>query len=133
LTIKQLPALIEKINEWNQGQNKVSGRWKSEKILHSFNTSPVNDNIYNFGPDVFGQDFKRVLELMPNETEIQRGHLKSMQGIADALANSPLNVPGIEKLKKYLDELDFRRNTNWRDHFPWLDQDFSVQYHNDSN
>jgi hypothetical protein len=82
---------------------------------------------------VFGQDFKRVLELMPNETEIQRGHLKSMQGIADALANSPLNVPGIEKLKQYLDELDFRRNTNWRDHFPWLDQDFSVQYHNDSN
>jgi hypothetical protein len=126
LTVKQLPSLIEKINKWNQEQTKVAGRWKSEPILYSFNTTGGIDDIYNFGPDVFARDFERVLELMPTDTEAQQDQLQCMQGIANTLANSQLNVLGIEKLKQYLTQLDFRRNTSWQDQFSWLNQDFSI-------
>ena len=49
-----------------------------------------------------------------------------MQGISTQLSKSKRNNRKIEHLKKYLDELDQRRNTNWRAHFAWLDKDFSV-------
>jgi hypothetical protein len=63
---------------------------------------------------------------MPTDTEAQQDQLQCMQGIANTLANSQLNVLGIEKLKQYLTQLDFRRNTSWQDQFSWLNQDFSI-------
>jgi hypothetical protein len=124
LTVKKLPALIEKINEWNKLQTRVAGRWKSNPIIHSFNTS---EEIYYFGPQEFKQEFEKVLDTMPTDTEIQRGQQQSMQGIVKKLHNSSFDAVGVNQLKKYLNELDYRRKTNWKDHFSWLDRDFNVQ------
>ncbi len=125
LTIKSLPKLLEKINAWNQGQ-VATANWydrprAAEPILHSFNTTGQFDDPYPFGSGVFDNDFKTILDLMPNTPARD-----VMQGIAQQLSKSQRNNKKIEFLKKYLSELDQRRGTNWRSHFTWLDTDFSV-------
>jgi hypothetical protein len=126
LTIKHLPALIEKINVWNKQQTRDAGRWKASPIVHSFFPSRQIDDIFNFGPAVFAKEFEAALKLMPTDTKIQCGQKLAMQGIATKVLQSSQNLDAINKLKLYLDELDARRNTNWRILFPWLDQNFSV-------
>lgn len=127
LTIKQFPELVEKVNEWNKRQITSIGRYEAEPILHSAISSTNVDDIYSFGPGVFDQDFERALNIMPEDTKIQRTQKDILQGMALTLKNSSRNPTQILKLKSYLDKLDFRRKLNWRDQFPWLDQDFNVK------
>lgn len=124
LTIKSLPQLIEKINHWNSYQSDVVDPWRSysNKILHSFNTSGLEDNPYYFSGDTFADNFQAVLDLMPMDTEVQQGQKKMMEGIAKQSASCGNNFSKIANLQKYLSELDIRRGTNWRDTFPWLEQ-----------
>jgi organic radical activating enzyme len=130
LTIKSLPKLLERINHWNTKQTATATwfqrEWAAEPIIHSFNTSGEFDNPYLFDGSVFARDFEQILELMPDQTTIQQARRRTMQGIATASLASKNNVSQIDKLKTYLTTLDQRRNTNWRAHFAWLDQDFSV-------
>lgn len=123
LTIKTMPELIEKINEWNSKQEIVVEEFRTypNPILHSFNTSGGIDDPYMFGSGVFDCDFDCILSLMPEETENQRGQKQMMQGIAQQQRQSTKNQHKIDKLKHYLDELDRRRNTNWRETYQWLD------------
>lgn len=129
LTIKSMPALLEKINEWNSRQTAVVkgvDRVRcAEPILHSFNTTGQLDDPYAFG-NYFANDMQRILALMPMTTEDQQRQRKAMQGIAARLSTGVPNLMAIEKLKTYLDQLDQRRHTNWRTHFAWLNNDFSV-------
>jgi hypothetical protein len=127
LSIKTMPALMELINQWNSQQTLIAGRWRSEPILFSFNTTNAHDDPYKFGPNVFDKDFDKILSLMPTDTEKQRLARVAMEGIATTMKNSTINLKKIQDFKNYLDQLDHRRNTNWRVLFPWLDQDFSVQ------
>ena len=119
--VKSLPNLLKKINEWNTGQVSApqwhDQDWQAQPILHSFNTTGEADDPYMFGPGVFDDDFKTILSLMPDYQTRD-----AMQGIAQKLSKSPRNLQKIEKLKNYLDELDQRRNTNWRTVFPWLEE-----------
>lgn len=130
LTIKSLPKLLERINEWNTKQTATATwfqrDWVAEPIIHSFNTSSEFDNPYSFDGSVFVNDFKRILELMPTDTPIQQAQQQAMQGIATASLASKNNPAQINKLKTYLTTLDERRKTNWPSHFAWLDNDFSV-------
>jgi hypothetical protein len=126
LTIKTLPALIEKINYWNTQQTKVAGRWRSEPIIHSFNTTGQYDDPYIFGPGVFDNDFEKILQAMPKNNSVQQGYYHAMEGIANKQKKSLRSNRRIEILKTYLDTLDLRRKTNWRTQFGWLDQNFTV-------
>jgi hypothetical protein len=120
LTIKQLPVLLEKINQWNTQQTRVAGRFKSEPIIHSFNTTGHADDPYIFGPGVFDQDFEDILKLMPATNTIQQGQRTAMEGIAQTQAVAVRNDTKIAHLKQYLTELDQRRNTDWQKTFGWL-------------
>jgi organic radical activating enzyme len=126
LTIKVFPDLLEKINQWNQHQEDVSDGWRttSNKILHSFNTTGDEniDNVYIFGGEIFQQDFDRILNLMPDETDVQRGQKQMMAGIVNRSKKCSSNLKKIQQLKNYLTELDARRKTNWKQTFPWLEQ-----------
>jgi hypothetical protein len=126
LTIKVFPDLLEKINQWNQHQEDVSDGWRttSNKILHNCNTTGDNhiDDIYMFGGEIFQQDFDRILNLMPDETDVQQGQKQMMAGIANRSKKCSSNLDQIQRLKNYLTELDKRRKTNWRQTFPWLEQ-----------
>jgi hypothetical protein len=116
LTIKTLPDLLERMNAW-QSQHEIH---------HSF-MNVTDPNLLNpevFGAGVFDDDFDRVLALMPEETDRQRGHKEHMLGIKMKIANHPRDLKRIHQLRVYLDEMDRRRGTSWRELFPWLDQSF---------
>ena len=129
LTIKSMPTLLKKINKWNTQQTAViKGPYRerrAEPILHSFNTTGQADDPYAFG-NYFADDMKLILELMPNASEHQQRQRLAMSGIAQLLSVSAPNNAMILRLKQYLDRLDQRRQTNWRTHFAWLNNDFSA-------
>ena len=129
LTIKSMPQLLTKINEWNLGQTAViqglDRERRAEPILHSFNTTGQLDDPYKFG-SYFEQDMQRILALMPTATEDQQRQYNIMAGMAQQLSAGIANPDKIKELTEYLDQLDLRRQTNWRNLFPWLNNDFSV-------
>jgi hypothetical protein len=49
-----------------------------------------------------------------------------MSGIAKQIANTPKDVNKIQGLIAYLNEIDRRRGTNWRELFPWLDREWQA-------
>ena len=123
LTIKSMPELIEKINEWNLQQEPVVEEFRTydNSILHSFESSTGVENPYMFGPGVFDQEFDKILSLMPSVTENQKGQKEMMTSIAQQQKQSVRNYSKIKQLTQYLDALDQRRNTNWRALYSWLD------------
>lgn len=122
LSIKTMPELINKINQWNQL------RPADRQIDHSFDlvlgqgNSVVGLNPTAFGPDFFTKDFELIFNLMPDSTDGQRTAKTQMSGLARVINNSTKDLDKISNLIEYLTELDQRRNTNWHGVFPWLAQ-----------
>ena len=75
-----------------------------------------------FGPGEFDKDFETILQLMPVDTNEQRDAKEYMEGIAQEYLTSTANPEEIKKLIVFLNEKDRRRNTNWRELFPWLEK-----------
>jgi pyruvate-formate lyase-activating enzyme len=115
LTIKTLPDLLEKIQQWNKirpvhhYQNSVNG--------------PSHFMIDIFG-NIFVKDFDRALELKPSTTPEQQHSKEYLRGIALQSASSTANPVEIKKLFALLNEMDRRRNTSWKLLFPWLVHEF---------
>jgi hypothetical protein len=72
------------------------------------------------GPDIFDQDFKNILKLMPAKTDQDQTAIKYMQGIRDRILSATQDDDEKQNLKIFLDEKDRRRKTSWREIFPWL-------------
>jgi hypothetical protein len=116
LTIKTLPDLLIKINEWS----------KIRKVYHYQNsvTSPLNQVIDIFG-DIFVEDFNRAINLKSERTPEEISSKNYLIGIAKQSASKNPNIERITELYHYLNKLDQRRNTNWRNVFPWLVDEFA--------
>jgi hypothetical protein len=116
LTVKTLPDLLKKIQHWNQ----------TRQVYHYQNS--VNGPDYMF-IDIFGnifeKDFDRALALKPEQTPEQISSKQYLAGIAQQSASGVPNLAMIKKLYNFLNEMDRRRNTNWRDTFPWLIAEFA--------
>ena len=112
LTIKTLPDLLVKLDEWTKDR-KIEQYFS--QLYHPTYLAPAI-----LGADEFREDFINILNLM--ETTTWRGsHAKTyMEGIISTSANATVDLVETLKLLTYLDELDRRRNTNWRELFPWL-------------
>jgi hypothetical protein len=115
LTIKTLPDLLEKIQIWNQ----------TRTVHHYQNSVNGPDYMYIdiFG-NIFSEDFDRALELKPDLTPEQQLSRQYLAGIAKQAASQKPNLPVINKLYNFLNEMDRRRGTNWRTVFPWLPAEF---------
>lgn len=115
LAIKTMPELLVKLNDWK----------KTRPIGHFFsaisNISYMQLNI--FGPNVFTQDFKKILSLMTGDREQDKWAIKYMSSIADEIEIKPRNNKELKKLLIFLDEKDRRHGTNWRTVFPWLEKE----------
>lgn len=114
LTIKTIPALLEYIN-----------RLRLQRIIgHYFSTTVMPAAKYLhpsiFGAGYFNQDFKKILALMPIDTWQQKEANKYMHGIQLQLNLANKDQAAINQLVIYLTELDRRRNTSWKEVFPWL-------------
>ena len=113
LTIKTMPELMKHLNEWR----------KVRPVGHYFSvTEPgpsyMRPNI--FGSGVFDKDFESVLNLMPNGTTDEQRAFEYMSGIAQEVETHTINKEEVNKLVIFLNEKDRRRQTNWRNTFPWL-------------
>lgn len=113
LTIKTMPKLIEKLQEWR----------KHRSVGHYFSGAyPVEDyfRLDVLGENVFKQDIELILNLMPKQSEQDLQAYSYMQGILNQIRGTELNVDRVRDMIIFLDEKDRRRNTNWRAVFPWL-------------
>ena len=115
LTVKTLPDLLKKLQTWNQ----------TRTVYHYQNSVNGPDHMFIdiFG-DVFSEDFDRALALKPECTTEQQSSKNYLAGIARQARSKSPNIPMIQKLHQFLNQMDQRRNTNWRETFPWLVNEF---------
>jgi hypothetical protein len=116
LTVKTLPDLLTKINSWR----------RTRPMYHYQNS--VNHPSYMFIDifgDIFIEDFEKAIALKPESTPEEIASKKYLQGIATQSAHKGPNIQEIIKLHDFLNEMDRRRNTNWRTTFPWLIDEFN--------
>jgi hypothetical protein len=115
LTVKTLPDLLTKINQWNQ----------IRPVYHYQNS--VNNLDYMdidiFG-DIFKKDFERALTLKPTNTPEARSSREYLAGIAQQSASGKPRVEAVQKLFDFLTKMDQRRGTSWPRTFPWLINEF---------
>jgi len=111
LSIPTMKDLIVYINEFRQ----------QREIGHYLIS--VNDPSY-LNPDIFGDffepEFEQLFAVLPTETWQQQEIAKYMQGVRMQIASSKKNLADLKKLRQYLDEIDRRRNLDWRKTFTWL-------------
>jgi hypothetical protein len=115
MTIKTMPGLIQKIDYYS----------KHKHIGHYFQFCTGNQTFQHpkhFAWQHWEQDFERILAAMPQRTPEQQEAFPRMIGLQKLLQSTQhYNYSEINKLHIYLDELDRRRNTNWRELFLHLD------------
>ena len=112
LTIKTLPELLCKLDEWT----------KDRKIEHYFSQlfypSYMTPDI--LGAEEFQEDFKCILSSMETQTWRGAQAKEHFEGLVNNVNAGRFNSKEVLKLLTYLNELDKRRKTNWRELFPWL-------------
>jgi pyruvate-formate lyase-activating enzyme len=114
MTIKTMPQLIEKIKQYSK--NRHIGQYfefyiGTQKFQHP--------DIYAYS--MWEKDFEKILAAMPSNTIEQQESTLRVIGLQKYLQQSTEhNHAEIKKLHVYLDELDRRRGTNWRDLFGYL-------------
>jgi organic radical activating enzyme len=117
LSIKYMPELIDKVNVWN----------KQKRIYLQFMTiiKPAYLNPDIFGGDFFKKDLDIIIEKLPNETEFERNIRDYFIGISKQICARQRNPTQINNLQAFLEEIDRRRSTNYKDYFPWLVDEFT--------
>ena len=111
VTITTMADLIQKINSWNDVR----------PVAHYFNS--VNNPSYMFIDilgDIFLPAFQRAVDAMSDPTPDHR-HLRGyLEGIMQQSASKGVNTDEALKLRTFLNEMDRRRGTNWKNTFPEL-------------
>lgn len=116
LSIPHTYDLIKRVNEWR----KISPVYLS---FMSVQDPPyLNPNIFG---NIFSKDFAKIISIMPDNMDIDKNFRNYMLGISKEIAAQEPNIEQIRNLKIYLDELDRRRATNYKDLWPWLDEHFA--------
>jgi hypothetical protein len=113
LTIKTAPDLMIKLKEWRQVRHVG---------LYSGTISPAPSYFIPkyFGPGVFEEDFQKIIAAMPIDTDEDRVICSYIEGIGKGISNHTRDWQEIKKMLIYMNERDRRRNTNWKQLFPWL-------------
>lgn len=111
LTIKTLPDLLQKINDWS----------KIRKVYHYQNSVNGPDYMFIdlFG-NVFADDFTASLALKPQTTQEERASADYLAGIAMQCSAAGPDLAKITRLFNFLNDIDYRRRTSWPKTFPWL-------------
>lgn len=117
LSIKYMKELTNKIKEWN----------KIRKIYTQYMTvvDPFYMNPDIFGGELFKKDLEDIIDNLPNDNEFDREISNYFMGISKQIVSSSQNIKQIENLKIFLEEIDRRRNTDYKIYFPWLVEEFN--------
>lgn len=116
LTIKSMPELLRKLNEWRKIRN--IGHWFGSVL-----DAGVWLQAETFGEKIFKDDAEEILRLMPQDTEENKHAYDYMKSILDFIvATKTPDMQNAKNLIVYLNEIDRRRGTDWRKTFTWLRQ-----------
>lgn len=110
LTIKTIPELLEKRNEWNSlGKNTVF-------LSHNFCFFPSYYSPFIFGPRFFDEDFDNILKHLKDDN-----YYDIMQGYQNRINSTRVRDKNlINELKEELSKNDKRRGSDYTKIFPWL-------------
>lgn len=114
MTVKTMPELIDKISHYSRHRH----------IGHYFQFITEQHYLHPeiFSYEFWAKDFDRIFAAMPQRTVDQQEAIPRMQGMQKQLQQANQNnYKEIGQLCTYLDELDRRRNTDWRNLFSYLD------------
>lgn len=115
MTVRTMPALIEKIKHYSKHRH-IGHYFQFYTGRHMFQ----HPNIFAYSQ--WEKDFENILGSMPTQTADQREAVQRMTGLQQYLKSFDKHQYNmIHQLHVYLDELDRRRNTNWRELFSYLD------------
>lgn len=114
MTIKALPLLFEKIKYYRKINKKID-------IRFGFVTGKTHLHPRIYGSDFWKDDFNNIVEAMPKDTPMDNVIVRSFKGALKSITNNNPDLKTIKTFKFYLDQLDRRRNTNWRSVYPYLD------------
>lgn len=93
---------------------KIQGWRKQKDIGHGWNI--IAHPVF-FAPDIFGKHMKEYFDkLIAHSADV--GYLK---GFRDKVISKNVDAAQLLRLRNYLDKLDHRRNLNWREIYPWMD------------
>lgn len=112
LNIKCAADLIRYIND-NNGGNLSMSFALADSLTH------LNQTIFPRG--FFDSDFDAMIEAAPVE-----GYKRQLAGFKDRVNAGPYDKEMVYALKDYLDDVDKRRNLDWRTTFEWL-RDFDPE------
>jgi hypothetical protein len=115
LTVRSVPDLIEKINYYRK-QRSISQEFS---LIVGTRKEYLHPGI--FGGEFWIDDFKKILELMPEQSESDQRTKLYMTGIQSQVESQQINSAQLENFQIYFDELDRRRGTDWRKIYPYLD------------
>jgi organic radical activating enzyme len=114
MSVRSIPALNEKIKQYRKINKKITLRFM---MVHGMPQLHPEAFGYNFWQD----DVKKILQTMPTDDNTDNKAILYMKGLFDSIQNKEPNFKTVQFFKYYLDQLDKRRNTNWRKVFPYLD------------
>ena len=114
-TMRSMVGLIDKIRQYSK--NKHIGHY-----FQFYTGMQMFQHPQTFSYKMWESDFEKIFEAMPKNTPSQLEAIPRMEGLQKQLQLvKQHNFDDIKKLHIYLDEIDRRRNTNWRNVFPYLD------------
>ena len=115
MTVRSVPLLLKKIKEYRKKNKKISVR------AGACDTSSLRFHPAVFGSKFWQEDLKNIMDQWPQDDEQDRSQMLEMKGIFDSIDNPDPNPTMLKTFKHFLDQLDQRRNTNWREIYPYLD------------
>jgi len=113
LTVKSIPDLLKVIKRYRKINPKISTHF-------SMVTEREWMHPNSFGKTFWSKDVEKILEELPNDNYRDQIAKQYMQGTFSQIPEER-NTKNIKMLKFFLDQLDKRRNTKWREVYPYLD------------
>jgi len=108
VTLTTMEGLYSRIMEWN----------KIKEVTYSWNTV-ANPEFMN--PEILGKYakpyFDKLLDIIPKDNITGS---KIIKGFYTQVVNHEVDYNRIQRLSNYLDNIDKRRNTNWRELYPYI-------------
>ena len=114
MTVRSIPHLVNKVIEYRKKNSKISlraGALTGTPILHPS----------TFGSKMWTEDLEKILSIWPKETLQDRNQMQEFKSIFDSIPTEMPDEKMLRYFKHFLDQLDKRRNTNWRKVLPHLD------------
>lgn len=118
MTVKTMKPLIKKIKDWRKINSKINPRFELV-------AQPGPKELQYFHPRVMGSKFWRndvedILDEMPMENNIDNESKSYMEGCFKAITNEDVMHQTFKETKNIFEQLDKRRNTDWKKVFPYL-------------